>query len=423
MGVGSELDWTGMPKTSPREALEQVLLAVRGEPLVILISGHPDPDAIGAALAHQRICETLGVPATIAHVHPLSHRENRALVKLLHVDMVQVSTRADLTRFKHLSLVDTTAPDPAIELPADLHLLSIVDHHRPIGNTEAPFVDSRPELGASCTMYCEYLSQGLAPFGGERQDAKIATALLFGIQTDTDDFQLATPDDFRAAAYAKAFCDTDLLVRVGRRTVGAAAMDVLGRALASLVVIRDFALAGVERVSANDRDSIGGAADFILRREDIDTVLVYGIVEDRIDGSLRTRSPSVDPASFLQTAFGRDRDGRPYGGGRADKGGFQIPLGVLADSDPDALWKIVQESVENRIARVVPELDHSRDTRHPEAVRTIMKSLDRRPASTRNRPFEPASTAVGASTNAGWCVKFCERATSDRPLGRAERDT
>ena len=52
------------------------------------------------------------------------------------------------------------------------------------------------------------------------------------------------------------------------------------------------------------------AADFIMRREDIDTVLVYGIVEDRIDGSLRTSRASVDPAGFMQNAFGADSEGR-----------------------------------------------------------------------------------------------------------------
>ena len=84
-----------MDAKSSHEALEAVLRSVQGEPLVILISGHPDPDAIGSAIAHQRICESLGVPATIAHVLPLSHRENRALVKLLHVDMQQVTSRDD----------------------------------------------------------------------------------------------------------------------------------------------------------------------------------------------------------------------------------------------------------------------------------------------------------------------------------------
>jgi nanoRNase/pAp phosphatase (c-di-AMP/oligoRNAs hydrolase) len=87
-------------------------------------------------------------------------------------------------------------------------------------------------------------------------------------------------------------------------------------------------------------------------------VLVYGIVEDRIDGSLRTSRASVDPALFMQNAFGTDAEGRPYGGGRADMGGFQIPLGLLAEcTDEESLWKLVRELIERRVARVVPDLE------------------------------------------------------------------
>ena len=354
-----------MDKGSPREALERVIASVDGQPLVVLITGHPDPDAIGAALAHQRICESLGVHATIAHVLPVSHRENRALVKLLNVEMTEVASSNDLLGFKLLSLVDSSSPEPSLDLPSDLKLLTVVDHHRGGTKVEAPFVDIRPAIGASCSIYAEYLQQGLAPLTGERRDdARVATALLFGIQTDTDDFALATPADFQAAAYAKQHCDVDVLKRVGRRTVSAAAMGILGHALGNLLVVRDFALAGVGIVPVGDRDSIGSAADYILKREDIDTVLVYGIVEDRIDGSLRTNSPSVDPAVFLQTAFGRDREGKPYGGGRADKGGFQIPLGVLADcEDTDALWTIVQQTILQRLSRVLPDITPKRERR------------------------------------------------------------
>ncbi len=349
----------------PIEALQRTLSPLSGEPLVILLTGHPDPDAIGSALAHQRICESLGVPATIAHVLPISHRENRALVKLLNVEMLEVGSTAELARFKYLSLVDTCVPEPSIDLPDGLKLVTVVDHHRGPGKVDAPFVDVRPSIGASCSIYASYLQGGLAPLTGERRDdARVATALIFGIQTDTDDFALATPDDFRAAAYAKQHTDVDVLKRVGRRTVSASAMGVLGQALANLIVVRDFAIAGVGNVPVGDRDAIGGAADYILRREDIDTVLVYGIVDDRIDGSLRTNSPSVDPAAFLQTAFGRDRDGRPSGGGRADKGGFQIPLGLLADSeDVESLWSLVQQTVMSRLARAVPDLAPKRDRR------------------------------------------------------------
>jgi nanoRNase/pAp phosphatase (c-di-AMP/oligoRNAs hydrolase) len=138
-------------------------------------------------------------------------------------------------------------------------------------------------------------------------------------------------------------------------------MDALRRALHDLEVIRDFAIAGVGRVLPANRDAIPAAADYIMRREDIDTVLVYGIVEGRIDGSLRTNSASVDPAAFMINAFGQDTQGRPYGGGRADKGGFQLPLGILAETaDEDSLWEMVREVVHQRVARVIPELAKKR---------------------------------------------------------------
>ncbi|HEY2404925.1 MAG TPA: bifunctional oligoribonuclease/PAP phosphatase NrnA [Polyangiaceae bacterium] len=341
---------------------ERVVASASDKPHVILLGGHPDPDGIGSALAHKRLCERLGISATIAHVLPLSRSENRALVKLLNVPMVRVSETADLEPFGYLALVDASASESAIKLPDSLKLLTVVDHHRPPAIPKAPFVDIRHDVGATCTIYAEYSERGLAPFGAEgNDDSTVATAMFFGIQTDTDDFAFGTPADFRAAAYLKPFCDAETLSRVGRRNLTPESMDAVGRALADLHVVRDFAIAGVGRVAAADRDAIPMAADFILRREDIDTVLVYGLVEDRIDGSLRTSRASVDPALFMQNAFGEDSEGRPYGGGRADMGGFRIPLGPLAESEEgEALWRIVQDVIEKRVARIVPDLEKKR---------------------------------------------------------------
>jgi nanoRNase/pAp phosphatase (c-di-AMP/oligoRNAs hydrolase) len=134
-------------------------------------------------------------------------------------------------------------------------------------------------------------------------------------------------------------------------------MEALGRGLADMEVVRDFALVGLGRVSPGNRDAIATAADFIVRREDLDTVIVYGLIGGRIDGSMRTNSPSVDPTQFLEEAFGKDANGLPYGGGRADKGGFQIPLGVLCEADDDeALWRLVRQTVRRRFGALIPEL-------------------------------------------------------------------
>lgn len=349
---------------SKSEDLAQVLTGIRGQSVVILITGHPDPDAIGSALAHRRICEHHEVPATIAHKQPVSRPENRALCKLLNVDMIQIAGPEDLEPFQHLSLVDTSAPEPTIELPESLKVLSVVDHHRVTKPVDAPFVDVRTGVGATCTIYAEYLQQRAAPLsGGDRLEVNLATAMLFGIRTDTDDFARASPEDFHAAAYLKPFSDLQLLQRVGQKVIAAETMEALGRTLTNMQVVRDFALAGMGRISPANRDAIATAADLIVRREDIDTVVVYGIVGNRIDGSMRTNSPSVDPTQFLEDAFGKDSKGQPYGGGRADKGGFQIPLGILGESDDlEGVWSLVQDTVKKRVAKVIPELANSNGT-------------------------------------------------------------
>jgi nanoRNase/pAp phosphatase (c-di-AMP/oligoRNAs hydrolase) len=351
-----------MGQVEKRQDLERVLASATDKPHVILLWGHPDPDAIGSAMAHKRLCERLGASATIAHVLPVSRAENRALVKLLSVPMLRISEGAELEQFGYLSLVDASASEASIRIPESLKLLTVVDHHRPAAVPKAEFVDIRHDVCSTCTIYADYAERGLAPFGADgNDDSAVATAMFFGIQTDTDDFTLATPADYRAAAYIKPFCDAETLSRVGRRTLTAESMEAVGRALSDLEVIRDFAIAGVGRVSANNRDAIPMAADFILRREDIDTAIVYGIVEDRIDGSLRTRRASVDPATFMQAAFGEDASGRPYGGGRADMGGFRIPLGMLGEcEDEEGLWRLVRQTVYKRVSRDVPELEKKR---------------------------------------------------------------
>jgi nanoRNase/pAp phosphatase (c-di-AMP/oligoRNAs hydrolase) len=90
-----------------------------------------------------------------------------------------------------------------------------------------------------------------------------------------------------------------------------------------------------------------------VRREDIDTVVVYGVIGDKtIEGSLRTHSPSVDPAAWLEQAFGHDDKGRAYGGGRRDKGGFRIPIGFLGRStDRTQLWTLVEHAMRTALLR------------------------------------------------------------------------
>ncbi|APR99294.1 DHH family phosphoesterase [Pajaroellobacter abortibovis] len=338
-------------------AFSETLSLVKGGHVLIALRGHPDPDGIACALAQAHIAQRIGVNTTIGYCHDLSHRENRALVKLLGVELRKIKSVREVDKVDFLAIVDAYDVDPDLGDTSGLEILTIVDHHRATSPPKGRFVDLRQDVGATATIFVEYLSE-LFPLDPDvEEDRRVATALMHGLATDTDDFMLARAADFRAAAQVSEVCDRDLLADLSRRLIAPNAMDVIARALSALAVRRNFAMSGVGFVSDADRDTIAQAADFLVRREDIDTVVVYGVVGDKfIEGSLRTHSPSVDPAVWLEQAFGYDELGRAFGGGRRDKGGFRIPIGFLGRAtDRTQLWHIVEAAVRTALVRQLGE--------------------------------------------------------------------
>jgi nanoRNase/pAp phosphatase (c-di-AMP/oligoRNAs hydrolase) len=337
------------PAKTPAERLREVLVGHRGERHVIAIRGYPDPDSIGSAMAHAFICQQLNIEPTILYFDDISHHENRALVKKLAIEMVRYSDSLDMSGYDRMALVDAQT----LDLPPELEhmpMVSIVDHHKPQGEIHAEFIDIREDAGSTSSVYAEYFSGGTAPF--DKDDpftGKLASALLYGIRSDTDDYLLAREIDYRAAAYLAPYADLELLKAISMQSISPRTMEITQRAYANKVIADTFLLAGVGYVRDEDRDSIGQAADYLLRREGIDTVICYGIVNNQfVDGSLRTTSNVVDPDRFLKELFGADTHGMPYGGGRTDKGAFKIPLGPFSRcGDRDLLWRMVQRTIED----------------------------------------------------------------------------
>lgn len=338
------------PQSASVDELENVLRRYQGKKLVVFIKGFPDPDSIAAAMAHQHICRGLGVDTEIIHFEDLSHHENKALVKTLEIEMSLWTVNTDLSVFAGHCLVDTPTGDLPVPVPESLPLVSLVDHHKANGSVIAEFVDIREDAGSTASIYCEYLARGSVSLTPRNSDAMtLGTALMYGIRSDTDDFLAARAIDFEASAFLQNFVDRDVLATISRQSVSSKSMDILQIALDSKMIEGTYCLAGVRFVREEDRDGIGEAADYLLRREGVDTVLVYGIVGGEIiDGSLRTTSHTVDPDKWMKELFGYDQGGRYYGGGRRDKGGFQIPLGIFSRCSERALvWKVVRTTVED----------------------------------------------------------------------------
>jgi nanoRNase/pAp phosphatase (c-di-AMP/oligoRNAs hydrolase) len=338
--------------TDQSGALVGVLERRRGQKLVLAIRGFPDPDSIACAMAMNHIASHHGVDSLILYFDEISHEENRALVKKLGVEMIRCEPKFSFEAFDGCVIMDAQVPELPVDPGKPLPLVAFIDHHKQIGSPSAEFVDIREDLGATSSILAEYLAAGAAPMRArDPEHEKLATALMHGIRSDTDDFFSAREADYRAAAYLAPLADLDLLRTISYQAISPRTMDVTQRALEKKIIRDTFLLAGVGFVREEDRDAIGQAADYLVRREGIDTVIVYGIVNDRwIDGSLRTNSAKIDPDRLLKELFGADDAGRPYGGGRAEKGGFRIPIGTFAFcTDRDLLWKISQRTIEDMV--------------------------------------------------------------------------
>ena len=343
-------DRTDERRTNRAKEMHNVLSSAQGKNMLICIKGYPDPDNIASALALQWLARHHDIRTRIIHFEEISHYENRALVKKLDLEIEEYDPSSiDLSDWQYFAVNDAQNPELPIKLPSSCQLLVFVDHHKSLGTVQASFVDIREYSGSTSAIYAEYLMEGEFKFEGlTTEQSKIATALMHGIRTDTDNFENAMPMDYRASEFLAKYMDKDLLHLISRQSIPAKTMDLTQIALQRKDIKGTFMFSGVGFVREEDRDGIGQCADYLLHREGIDTVIVYGIVGNEvIDGSLRTRSHTLDPDRWIKDVFGQDQNGQFYGGGRKDKGGFQIPLGVFANcSDKELLWILIKKTID-----------------------------------------------------------------------------
>lgn len=334
---------------SRTDQLIKTLESARGKRLLICIKGYPDPDNIATSLALSYMAAQFDIQSSIVHFEQISHHENRALVKKLDLDIEEYSDQFDYSSYDYYAINDSQNTELPIKLPESCELLVFVDHHKKLGTIRGKFVDIRENVGSTSAIYGEYLRDERFHFTGDSSDeSRIATALMHGIRSDTDNFVNATPLDYSASEFLSRFVDKDLLSLISRQSIPGKTMDLTQIALQRKDIRGTFMFSGVGYVREEDRDGIGQCADYLLQREGIETVVVYGVVGGEfVDGSLRTKSHTLDPDKWIKDVFGQDQHGVYYGGGRKDKGGFQIPLGVFGKcTDRELLWILIKKTID-----------------------------------------------------------------------------
>lgn len=238
----------------------------------VLVVINADPDAIASAMAVRRLLRRKTAEVVIAHFNRITRPDNLAMIEHTESGLVELHT-VKKEEFNAFVIIDSQ-PDHNEQF-SGFTFDAIIDHH-PVSSDKAPYVDIRSQYGACSTMMTEYLkTRKIKP------SAKLASALMLGIKTDTADFTRgASLKDIRAFQYLYRFADNNIVRKVERATLTQEDLDFLGRAIKYRKVVnnRVFFHAG----TISKPDGLVVVADFFQTLSKVNWSIISGIYEEKL---------------------------------------------------------------------------------------------------------------------------------------------
>ena len=271
----------------------------------------------------------LGHQPTIYHGGLIEHQQNQAMVRLLEIPLRRIILDWELddvlSEAECIITVDFHQPGANNILPADCVPHIIIDHHASEKTVSADVAFLRPEYSATSSLIANLLMSMTL-----EMTPRLATALSFGLRTDTLSFTRAFNQvDLRALMWLNTWVDDELLQSIQAPLRTPETLQSFRQALSTMVQKNGLVLAPITNLI--HRDDLAQVADFLFATSNTDVVLVYGIQRNRVLLSARSRRENLHIGLVLSKEF---PDGQA-GGHRGMAGGqIQMPTLGYDDSHP-----------------------------------------------------------------------------------------
>ena len=276
-----------MDQAYTKQKLKELRALVdEGDRVAIVLQDDPDPDAMASAMALRTLLGRNKLTTPLFSFKPVTRPENRTMVHLLEIDIEPAET-AELDEYDKIAMVDVQPPFFGDKLTR-AHI--VIDHHPNYESSDAPFVDVRTKYGATSTIMTEYLI-----CADERISERLATALLYGIRSDTLALsRRVTDDDLQAFVTLYPIANYNMLKQIERPELPAEFARILSRALARIEVVDGLAVLNLGQVARDD--IIVQVADFCLQFEGVEWVAVAGKLGSDLVIAVRNYGMSGDNA-------------------------------------------------------------------------------------------------------------------------------
>lgn len=290
---------------------------------LILISA--DPDAMAAAMALKRILKHKNATADIARINEMARPDNLSMARYTRLHMLRFKPSI-LKHYSHFAMVDSQPshhPDFG-----GIKFSIIIDHHPVVTEPgSANLQDIKPEYGATSTMMTEYLYNLKI-----RPGVRLATALQFGIRTDTLAFQRNTGEvDLRAYQYLGKFADSTLLQRIMTNEFH---LDWLYYFAKGINRLHKVAGSGyfIFMDKVESPDILVLLADFFMRVYEVRWIAVAGKHEKQVIMSLRSDGMAQDVGRLAHLNF----NDLGSAGGHKTMARAEFPISAAGGEDIDS---------------------------------------------------------------------------------------
>jgi nanoRNase/pAp phosphatase (c-di-AMP/oligoRNAs hydrolase) len=312
--------------------------------LLVVMQDYPDPDAIAAAIGIRELArQSNEVVTRLACGGFVGRAENQELVRYLGTNVLNLAA-VNLNDFDCVVMVDTQPGTGNNTFPEGLLPDIVIDHH-PVRNLtrRVPVYDVRGRYGATSTIVYEYLKQANVPLS-----VPLATALVYGIRSDTNDLgREATKADIAAFLSLYPMANKRMLGRIGAARVPRDYFDAMHTALEHA---RSHGVCLVSELGAvRNPDMVAELSDLLLRDEETTWALCCGVYEGRLLLSLRTSDQKADAGSVMHRVVGRNGTG----GGHNMMAGGQIRISGGAGDDAES----VTHGAVTRLLRILKVAD------------------------------------------------------------------
>jgi nanoRNase/pAp phosphatase (c-di-AMP/oligoRNAs hydrolase) len=306
-------------KPPPSRRSERFLAGLSNASRVTFVSHvQPDPDSLGSMLGlAQLVGDRLNKPTRLTRDGLISRAENQAMVDLLDIDLAPIAG-IDWQPDEALVMVDSQPGTGRHTFDPTMPIYAVLDHHDTPGDTEGvPFVDIRTNVGATCSLVTKYLMEQEV-----KVSARVATALLYGIETELDGHpREANPLDDSAVHFLYPLADKDLLAKIRHAPLPHCYYECMLQALQSSFLYDRLIISWVNELP--QPELAAQVVDFLVRFEEVDWAVCAGVFKDQLILSMRTNRPDGNAGELLRQVVGKL--GRAGGHDRRAGGFIELP--------------------------------------------------------------------------------------------------